>query len=333
MPESSLLLARAPVDSIDERDLDLLLLSSIHGSPEFRSALVEKISGIVRTEFVGAWRGAFDQTGEADLLLIVRAADGKRLAVMIEDKIDASFQPDQSARYRLRGERGKVEGHWDSFLTCLCAPKMFASAHVALGEWDRVRFLENIDELLESFNDPFTSFVRGALHRAIHKFEKGGFQPNVQSTAFWRQYSVLRREEFPDLEMTPLRPVQSANDPWPRFAARILQQGVRLEHKAWRGHIDLTFQNRDVRDVRKSLGDYLPDRFSICATPPSAALRLIVPSIVTTSPFDLQVDAVRASFAAVREMLACWSNIRARMTPDIAKANPQSSALRIVEPM
>ena len=40
----------------------------------------------------------------------------------------------------------------------------------------------------------------------------------------------------------------------------MLPAGVRLEHKASNGHVDLSFQKRDARDLAEKLGDALPHR-------------------------------------------------------------------------
>ena len=79
-----------PLVSISERDLDLILLTAIHGSAAFRAALVKKLSGMVIAEFVGARRAVYGQEGETDLLVEVRTESGERLAITIQVRIDSS---------------------------------------------------------------------------------------------------------------------------------------------------------------------------------------------------------------------------------------------------
>ena len=98
------LLSRRPIDGVTEREIDLLLLMALHCSPGFRAFLVSKTAGPGDFEFLGAWRGVYDNLGECDLLVLIRDASGQRVAIMVEDKIDASFQPGQASRYRQRGE-------------------------------------------------------------------------------------------------------------------------------------------------------------------------------------------------------------------------------------
>ena len=126
-------------------------------------------------EFLGAWRGVYDNLGECDLLVLVRDAKGRRVAIMVEDKIDASLQPGQANRYRQRGERGRALERWDRFTTCLCTPKEYAEP-IGKGEaWDAILTYEEIEASLAAQEDAFAPFVRGALRQAAHKQRSGGF--------------------------------------------------------------------------------------------------------------------------------------------------------------
>ena len=136
------LISRRSIDSVTEREFDLLLLILLHTSPAFRTFLVSKIVGVDRFEFLGAWRGVYGNLGESDLLVLLRDTNSCLDALMIEDKIDASFQPNQAGRYRHRGEQGRVLEQWERFVTCVCAPKAYAEP---VG-WDAILTYEEIAE-------------------------------------------------------------------------------------------------------------------------------------------------------------------------------------------
>ena len=221
-----------PLVSINERDLDLLLLTAIHGSTAFRAALVKKLSGMVIAEFVGARRAVYGQEAETELLVEIRTESGERVAIIIQVKIESSFQPKQSERCRSRGEKGKALGQWDRFLTCLCAPRRYASLYVRIGDWDHVLFLEDTAEDLAIDNEPFASFLCAAIRQTAEEYERDGHAAGLKATAFWMRYADLCRQEFPDLAMSRLPPVSSSTDLRPRFLANILPADVRLEHQA-----------------------------------------------------------------------------------------------------
>ena len=229
---SSGLSDRSPIDSVVEREIDLLLLMALHSSAGFRDFVAGKAAGCGGLAFVDAWRGVADQAGESDLCVLFKDGDGRRLAVLIEDKIDAAFQPDQAGRYRKRGVLGVGIGHWDRFVTCLCAPESYAAPLADGGAWDAVLTYEEIEARLADSSDSFAPFVRLALARAIDKQRSGAFAPNAAATAFWREYKRFQRNDFPNLSMTSVGEVQSINEPWPRFAAAALPSDVLLEHKA-----------------------------------------------------------------------------------------------------
>ncbi len=306
----------APLVSISERDLDLILLTAIHGSAAFRAALVKKLSGMAIAEFVGARRAVHGQEGETDLLVEVRTERGERLAITIQVRIDSSFQLNQSERCRSRGEKGKALGQWDRFLTCLCAPRRYASLYVRIGEWDHVLFLEDAAEDLAIHDEPFASFLGAAIRQTAEEYERDGHAAGLKATAFWMRYADLCRQEFPDLAMSRLPPVSSSNDLRPRFLANILPADVRLEHKAWNGFVDLAFQNRDMRELVQKLGDLLPYELTISSVRRTAILRAAAPQLVAVDPFEPQIAAVRASLETARRLAEFWPNVRGRMGYD-----------------
>jgi hypothetical protein len=305
-----------PLVSINERDLDFMLLTAIHGSAAFRAALVKKLSGMVIAEFVGARRAVYGQEGETDLLVEIRTESGERVAIAIQVKIDSSFQPKQSERCRLRGEKGKALGQWDRFVTCLCAPRRYASLYVRIGDWDHVLFLEDAAEDLAIHDEPFASFLGAAMRQTAEEYERDGHAAGLKATAFWMRYADLCRQEFPDLAMSRMPPVSSSNDLRPRFLATILPAEVRLEHKAWNGFVDLAFQNRDMRELVQKLGDLLPHGMNISSVRRSAILRTAAPRLDAVDPFELQIAAVRAGLETARRLAEFWPIVHGRMGYD-----------------
>jgi len=306
---SAELLSRRPIDGVTEREIDLLLLLALHASPGFRAFFAAKTAGPGDFEFLGAWRGVYDNLGECDLLMLIRDAKGRRVAIMVEDKIDARFQPGQANRYRQRGERGRALERWDRYLTCLCTPKEYAEPIGNGDAWDAILTYEEIETSLAAQEDAFAPFVRGALRQATHKQRSGGFVAHHLASAFWAQYRRLQREEFPDLKMNALSEVQPENDPWPRFAAGMLPPRVKLEHKPWKGCVDLTFQEMKFEDLWSRLDGLLPRDFEVCRTAPSAAVRATVPPLNAIESFDPQIEAVRMAFRAADALLRLWPGI------------------------
>jgi len=109
--------------SVQERDIDLLLIEQLHVCRAFADWLTERLDlsgAVVET----ARHSVHREHGETDVLVIVRLGD-ESVAVMIEDKIGAPMQPDQCERYHKRGEILCEEGAANRYKTVLCAPERY----------------------------------------------------------------------------------------------------------------------------------------------------------------------------------------------------------------
>ena len=116
------------IECVAERDIDLLLLEELHVSAAFRSWLLAEVfePDVRCNKFLGAWHSVSDPAlGESDLIILLEDAGGSRTALLIENKIDAPPQPEQAARYRLRGQLGVEDGSWAKFRTCMTAPQAY----------------------------------------------------------------------------------------------------------------------------------------------------------------------------------------------------------------
>jgi hypothetical protein len=110
-----------------ERDIDILLAEEFTVSPAFaawfwRHTRFGETDAKVSDVFVSR----SDSTGESDLIVLYESLQGsKRFALMIEDKIDAPLQPEQVARYRIRGQSSISNGAIDDFEVILCSPESY----------------------------------------------------------------------------------------------------------------------------------------------------------------------------------------------------------------
>ena len=296
--------------SIQESDLDLLLMIALNGSETFRNDFIGKVTGETSALFEKAWRGLADHNGETDVTVVYTNADGSRAAILIEDKINAEFQKDQAKRCRTRGELGVTNGDWTRFTTCLCAPEAYATPYVAGPDWDRAVSIQEVVAMLEKCDDNYAAFLANAIGRAVNKYGNGGFVENPAASTFWKRYRQLCVAEFPDLPISAYSERQSAAGPWPGFAADRLHHRVRLEHKPSNNCVDLTLRGYTYQQAIERLSGRLPEGFAVKSTPPSSAIRIEVSPIVPTEPFDNQIDAVRGVFKAAMRLLRLWPKVR-----------------------
>ena len=97
-----------------EHDMDMLFLEEFACSNAFCKIFLDKI-GISKAEVCLTWQSKTDeQLGESDMTVIFDC-NGRKVALLIEDKIDAIAMPEQPARYVLRGDKGICNGEYDEY--------------------------------------------------------------------------------------------------------------------------------------------------------------------------------------------------------------------------
>lgn len=101
------LFGRPPVTSVDEKDVELVLLDLIHTCGDFLKFLVNHVTKeIADHRFRGAWRQVSGSAVITDLEILIESLMGETNAFLIECKVTHSEQPEQAERYKKKGRRG-----------------------------------------------------------------------------------------------------------------------------------------------------------------------------------------------------------------------------------
>lgn len=110
------------IESIRERDIDLLLIEELNVNRDFCSFFVQNLfedsSNIIEAKALHSVVNP--QFGETDILFFYKT-DKSSNAILIENKIDANAQPEQAERYKIRATAIQKEYHCDT-RTCIVAP-------------------------------------------------------------------------------------------------------------------------------------------------------------------------------------------------------------------
>lgn len=114
-----------------EAVVDTALVSLLESSESFRAWFLRRVvaNDEISTSdvaFRGARRSVYHVNGESDVVAEWRSADGD-VVVLIEDKLNASFQPDQGSRYAERA-RALAEAGAAAVRTVLLAPQQYLRA-------------------------------------------------------------------------------------------------------------------------------------------------------------------------------------------------------------
>ena len=190
-----------------ERDIDLLLVEELRCSHAFRDRFIRELSSITGASLghidgkVSHSRRRMHSRREIDILLEVEADEG-RYAILIENKLDTSEQPQQAESCRLEAKALTSEG-FNFALTVLVCPEAYATkACVFAQKFDAVFSYERVLGLLEeragSETGELTSRLRYRADLMSQAIEKGrrGYQavPLAAVSDFTHAYVAMLGE-------------------------------------------------------------------------------------------------------------------------------------------
>jgi len=293
-------------ESTIERDMDLLLLEEFHCSSEFRqtffNAVATQGADLNTAEYphlLSARHSVHDIYGEADLVVIFDNKQGKKWTLLIEDKINADFQPDQAERYLLRGKNL----YNNQFTTVLVAPqKYFGDPPSNHSFHARVSF-EKIKEWLNTTTPGSRGEYKAALIDSAIK-RATAITENPVITAFFRSYWFMSKERLPELNLkNPGKLVSTwLNVPLPGNPSDTVMI-IKLE-----GRVDLHFSNmsKNLSQLKTRFGPYLTTDMGVVAAGGSGTIRIIVPPLNPYQPFEEQTEHAFQSMVAALRLLRVY---------------------------
>lgn len=296
-----------------ERDMDMLFLEELVSSNEFLGIFLSQI-GIEEATVVSAEHSKKDdELGESDLTVVLEH-NSKRVALLIEDKIDAIAQPEQASRYRERGNKGLVDGDYDEYYIFIVAPKIYLDTNDEASKYPYSISYEEVLNYFESKNDSRSAFKASQIRQAINKKESG-YQPIVHYgvSDFWEKYVAYQQENYPELMLASSAGKKGSAASWPRFRTQI--KGLYMLHKSEFGYVDLTFESAKDRIsqidelIKTTFGSYEKIGASIVITSKSVALRMTVPVLNFKLPFEEQKTKVEDCYKVISNM----SNLAKRL--------------------
>ena len=114
-----------PVESILERDVDLILLEELVTDNSFCEWFIDELNLPKLISVNGAWRSISNfGLGETDILFSYNSFNNK-IFVLIENKLDATFQDAQYERYTKRAKEYLDKKECDKSFAVLVAPNLY----------------------------------------------------------------------------------------------------------------------------------------------------------------------------------------------------------------
>ncbi len=291
--------------SVSERDMDLLFLNAFGSDKDFLRLFTDQLN-LARADYdvKEIYLSKADKDGESDITVVIEA-DGERIGILIEDKIDAIDMPDQPERYLRRGETGVKNGDYQSFYSFIVCPEKYYKSNEAARRYPYAVKYEEIRDYFQGKTDPQGMLYYQQISQAIEKAKK---PPKVEidenANRFFRKYADYQEEKYPRLN---LRTKRESNGYWAHYTTRF--GSVYLYHKIGDGKVDLTFNNAaGYMDKLEVVADWLRhhgfEGVSAVVTGKAGALRVRVPKLNMQSPFEENDEYdVDACFQTISELV------------------------------
>lgn len=282
------------IDTTLERDMDLLIVEEFIASEDFVRIFLNKIGifdGYTIEEITHSKRDA--ELGESDIVLILNIK-GKRHALHIEDKIDATAMPNQHGRYNKRAAKDVSLGQYDGYSIFIVAPEKYLDCNA---EALKYPYRLTYEELAEYFSKQLGTrylYKRSLIERAIVE-QKNGYQyeADTRMVAFCEAMNAYQKEKFPRLP-------KMSTAWWPICTTPV--KGATIVFKANKGHCDLQFNKTTVEQLFPRVQQFISDRMHVVKASKSASVRIEVKPIYFEKTFSCYENEVREALEALIEL-------------------------------
>ena len=261
---------------IYEHDMDLLIIEEFVSDRNFARIFLDKLQLSDDYTIQKASHSMADADGESDVTLILQYPD-KRVALLIEDKIDAQTMPEQSERYHKRAQKAVSHGEYDCYYVMLAAPADYHKEHEndSNAAYEHRVCYEELREYLGKQSHVRAS-VKAAMIDCAIKEKKAGYQvqevPAV--TEFWVKLRQFCKENYPQLNMVGEDAPKGAAASWPEFRTSL--GTIKVIYKSQKGYVDLEFPKYGdrVADLRLKIKDRMTPSMQVWNTGKSASVRI-----------------------------------------------------------
>jgi len=297
------------LQSVRERDIDLILLEEFHCCEEFVEWFC-KTADFENVQFVGAWNSVSNVYGETDLLVCVQQQH-KIIGLFVENKIKALEQDNQDGRYHIRAQRAVADGTIDEYHTMIIAPDQYLRNFRTDHAFMSVLSFEKIESWFEGRKDPRSKWRSAIMREAIEQNRRpNNMIKNSTRSQFFEDYWRYLKMNHPSFIMN--RPTAKGNKSrWVMFKGLEFGPGIQFTHKCNKCLIELGFSRTSLNNFPASILDNLPSGARATQVGGKTAIHFDVPEIDLESPLDTQVESVEAAISAAYLLMPVfedWKN-------------------------
>lgn len=291
-------------NTVSERDMDMLFVQAFLTDSDFKGLFLSQVYKCGYSIQSVELSKVDAQYGESDITIILEH-DGKKAALLIEDKIDAIAMPNQHERYIKRGNKGIKKGEYDEYdVFIVCPEKYRENNHEAVLYEHHVSY-EQCLRYFESRPDDISKFRAEQFRQALYKAKRSSnVELNEAANNFFRAYRKFQQLYYPTLD---LRTKAESNGYWAQYATKSAYSYIL--HKIPTGTVDLTFNDKSGKIKEfEALSEWLRMNTDIkvvaVVTGKSVALRINVPVLNMQRPFESYSETdVNTCFGALMELM------------------------------
>jgi hypothetical protein len=269
-------------------------------SSKFRYIFLKEI-GLSDCEVTNAFHSKVTKDGESDIVFHIDTGKTK-LALFIEDKVNAIAMPNQAGRYikRAKDELEISSGSLSSYEIFICAPQSYLETNA---EAKKYHHQVSYESLLQYFVESNDFFSQAIINFALDKKKMGYVvDEDTQKTIFWSMFYDYREREFPELYIRRTEGPRGHSSVWPTFT-KLPSSYCQIVYKSDRGCVDLEIKGlgSHIAEVSKAVSHLLPKRAVIAKAGKSVAIRIKTPAIAFAD-FDNEMHLVRNGLLTVRKL-------------------------------
>jgi len=269
-----------------ESEIDFLIIEELFSNLDFQKWLISKLNLEENFKFVGAWKSFNGRYGECDVATEF-IINGKRVMILIENKIYSSEQPQQAERYHKTGNDLIKNKGINKYITCLLSPNIYFKEDAPMKLYEhKISYEELLDWFKNQANSERIKFKQMVIQNGIKRARTGYQRITDENTnKFYNYYENIAREIHPELEYKKPKEVASGNS-WIRFNPKIFPSKITIIHKARQGYIDLQISDMDIIEFSNNFKNKLANNMSLHKTGKSISIRIIVPKIPNLEDID-----------------------------------------------
>lgn len=222
-----------------ERDIDVLLQEELIFNEAVCGIFSSALGFNAPLQVSQCSLSVVDGTGETDLLARY-TVDDKSGVLLIENKIDAAFQPTQPERYKARAAGMATDGQ--AAYCILIAPTRYAEGNAAAVHFDACVSYEDVARAIGSQATERAKHRAALLLRAVEQAKSSYIViPAPEVTSLWQRIYEIARTEFPLLGMKA--PGDKGSNSWWVIFKGNLPSLITIDWKVKNGFVDLSFWN------------------------------------------------------------------------------------------